>query len=160
MTLAQRIWIAAAFSAAGRYSLIWLAGAALGAIFGADRSGFLVFTVALVIEWAVTNGPIKMMFERERPDNSGVIAFIPAWLKPPRSSSFPSGHSSAAAFSTVIWWAWNPAAGIVSTIIMLGMTTSRIVIRAHHKTDVAAGVLWGGALAAGCLLVARDLFPT
>ena len=101
MTKTHRIKIAAAFSAAGRYSMLWLLTALLGVVFSSDRRGFVVFILAIIAEWALTNAPIKMLFERKRPDNSSVVDLTPSWLKPPRSSSFPSGHSSAAAFATV-----------------------------------------------------------
>jgi membrane-associated phospholipid phosphatase len=151
---------AAALSAAGRYSMLWLAAAGLGWAFAKDHIGFAWFLAAILMEWVLTNAPVKLLFNRQRPDNSTVVELIPGWLHPPRSSSFPSGHSSAAAFSTVIWWAWNPAAGIVCAVFAVAMGLSRLVLKAHHPSDVAAGFAWGAALAGICLAVARDLFPS
>ncbi|MFW2383664.1 MAG: phosphatase PAP2 family protein [Acidimicrobiales bacterium] len=151
---------AAAMSAAGRYSMLWMAAAGLGVLFSSDRVGFLWFEVAIVAEWVFTNGPVKLLFRRERPDNSDVRAMLPDWLHPPRSSSFPSGHSSAAAFATVIFWSWSPVAGIVCGIVALAMGASRVIIRAHHRTDVLAGFVWGAILAALALAVLGDRLPT
>jgi membrane-associated phospholipid phosphatase len=159
MTRQQRIWIAAALSAAGRYSMLWFAVATVGIGVADDRAGFAGLALAILAEWAFTNGPVKLLFERDRPDNSGVENLTPGWLTPPRSSSFPSGHSSAASFSTVILWAWNPAAGIASAVVMIAMATSRVVLRAHHRSDVLAGLLWGAILATVALLVAGDALP-
>ena len=159
MAKRQRILIASAFSAAGRYSMLWLAAAGLGLVFDEDRTGFIVFLAAIVAEWALTNAPIKMLFQRRRPDNSSVIEHLPSWLKPPRSSSFPSGHSSAAAFATVIFAAWEPVAGIIAAAGAAVMAWSRVEICAHHRTDVAAGLAWGALLGFIGLTLFRSAFP-
>ncbi|NNF53169.1 MAG: phosphatase PAP2 family protein [Acidimicrobiales bacterium] len=151
---------AAALSAAGRYSMLWLAAAGLGVALGSDRSSFVVFVLAVLAEWVLTNGPVKLLFRRDRPDNSDVQAMVPTWLHPPRSSSFPSGHSSAAAFATVIWWAYSPVAGVAAALAALLMGLSRIVLRAHHPTDVVAGLLWGAALAGLSLAVFGGSLPS
>lgn len=159
-TPSPRLIIAgAAMSAVGRYSMIWMAAAGLGVLFAGDRSGFVWFFAAIVAEWAFTNGPVKLLFRRERPDNSDVRALLPDWLHPPRSSSFPSGHSSAAAFATVIFWSWSPIAGVVSGLVALAMGASRIIVRAHHRTDVIAGFLWGAILAAASIVVLGERLP-
>ena len=147
-------------SAAGRYSMIQTVAAALGVLLATDRIGFVWFVGVIVAEWVFTNGPVKLMFRRERPDASDVVAMLPDWLHPPRSSSFPSGHSSAAAFATVIWWSWSPVAGIVALLLTVAMGASRIIIRAHHRTDVAAGLIWGAGLALLAIAVLGDRLPT
>ncbi len=137
---------ASALSAAGRYSFIWMVSAGLGLIFSDDRSGFIMFGIVITAEWIFTNGPFKLLFRRERPDNSDVVDMLPAWLHPPRSSSFPSGHSSASSFATVIWWSFSPITGVLCGAVALAMGLSRVLIRAHHKTDVLAGWIWGAVL--------------
>ena len=151
---------AAALSAAGRYSLLWLGAAAFGVALGSDRAGFATFLVVIVGEWVLTNGPFKLVFRRERPDNSDVQAMLPSWLHPPRSSSFPSGHSSAAAFATVIWWAYSPLAGVAAALVALLMGLSRVVLRAHYPSDVVAGLLWGAALAGLSLALFGGSLPS
>jgi undecaprenyl-diphosphatase len=146
-------------SAAGRYSMIELGAAALGVVLASDRIGFVWFLAVIVFEWLFTNGPIKLLFRRERPDASDVAAMLPDWLHPPRSSSFPSGHSSAAAFAAVLWWSWAPIAGVAAALLASAMGASRIIIRAHHRTDVLAGLLWGAALAAAALAILGDRLP-
>lgn len=147
-------------SLAGGYSRVWLAAAGLGVVFADDRSGFVWFLGAIVAEWIFTNGPVKLLFRRERPDNSDVRASLPGWLHPPRSSSFPSGHASAAAFATVIFWSWSPVAGVVCGLAALGMGASRVIIRAHHRSDVVAGFCWGAILAVVALVLLGDRLPT
>lgn len=139
--------------------MLWLFVALLGVVVSSDSAGFLGFVVAIVIEWAFTNGPVKLLFQRERPDNTAVAPNLPPWLHPPRSSSFPSGHSSSAAFAAVIWFSWSPILGSIAVVVALAMGLSRIIIRAHHPTDVAAGLLWGAGLAALALVVAGPWLP-
>ena len=139
--------------------MIWLVGAAMGLVFGSDTRGFALFLLFITTEWVITNGPVKLLFRRERPDNTDVLPMIPLWLHPPRSSSFPSGHSSAASFATVIWWAWSPVTGLICGALALLMGLSRLVLRAHHPTDVAAGLAWGALLAGLALAVFGDSLP-
>lgn len=139
--------------------MVWLVAAGLGVAVGSDRAGFAVFLLAVLGEWVLTNGPIKLLFRRERPDNSDVRAMLPSWLHPPRSSSFPSGHSSAAAFATVIWWAYSPVAGVIAALLAVLMGLSRVVLRAHHPSDVTAGLLWGAVLAGLSLLLFGGALP-
>ncbi len=146
-------------AAIGRYSMLWLAAAALGVIFADDRIGFVWLTAAVCAEWVLTNGPFKLLFRRRRPDNAAIEPMLPSWLHPPRSSSFPSGHSSAAAFATVLFWAWSPVAGIVSAVVAMAMAASRVIIRAHHKTDVIAGLTWGALLAVASIQILGDRLP-
>lgn len=151
--------MAAALSAAGRYSAIWLFAALVGVVVTSDPTGFIVLGMAVFAEWALTNGPVKLLFDRRRPDNSEIVHLVPGWLRPPRSSSFPSGHSSAAAFSTVLWWAWSPPIGLLGAVVAIAMGLSRVVLRAHHKSDVVAGWAWGVVLALGTLALFGDALP-
>jgi len=139
--------------------MLWMASAALGFALHSDRRGFLVFAAVITLEWVFTNGPIKLLFRRDRPDNTDVADMLPSWLHPPRSSSFPSGHSSAAAFATVIWWSVSPITGILCGVFALLMAGSRVLIRAHHKSDVAAGLIWGAVLALLALAILGDRLP-
>lgn len=100
--------------------------------------------VALGVESILVNAMIKPLFKRERPD---LIEGSPK-LRRPKTSSFPSGHSSSAGMAAVLlsdaaprlrplWW-------LLSTIV----GTSRIHARMHHGTDVAAGAVLGALLGA------------
>ncbi len=139
--------------------MVWLLAALVGMVVTSDPTGFFVLGVSVVAEWVLTNGPIKLLFERQRPDSSEIVHLLPGWLRPPRSSSFPSGHSSAAAFSTVLWWAWSPTTGLLCAVVAIAMGWSRIALRAHHTTDVLAGWVWGVILALGTLALLGDALP-
>ncbi|MFI9254952.1 phosphatase PAP2 family protein [Streptomyces sp. NPDC053069] len=58
---------------------------------------------------------------------------------PPESSSFPSGHTAAAAaFTAAVWPAW-PLAGMVCAVPAAAVAIERVQSGAHFPSDVAAG---------------------
>jgi undecaprenyl-diphosphatase len=96
----------------------------------------------LAIESALVNGPVKWVFRRARPVYDGPR---PWHLRQPRTSSFPSGHASAAFFAAALlrdndpWWPLYYAVGVV-------VASSRIYVRIHHASDVVGGAVLGFAL--------------
>ena len=101
-------------------------------------------SVALFAEAAAVNGVIKTIFGRRRPAFEGRR---PHSLRQPLTSSFPSGHASAAMVAAAMLSRrspWAPAYYALSLIVAL----SRIHVRIHHASDVAAGMAVGTALGA------------
>ncbi|MCC6224909.1 MAG: phosphatase PAP2 family protein [Microthrixaceae bacterium] len=141
----DRIMYAA--SELGDHSLIWLIAATTTAALGdeaAERRA-LRLAVGLGIESALVNGPIKAMFGRERPTSSPEERAHR--LRTPRTSSFPSGHASAAACAVVLTAGrqrpWTTTAMVlVATVV----AASRIHVRIHHGSDVVGGVVVGAAI--------------
>src|SRR5262245_1397375 len=83
-------------SSAADHSIVWhFAGAATALVRGGDYRGFSRYSSALGIESALTNGPIKMAFQRVRPVDYDELEFHHG-LRRPITSSFPSGHATAA----------------------------------------------------------------
>lgn len=137
----DRLFYAA--SEMGDFSLLWhLLGT--GSVVAAARNeqAALRLCVALGIESAVVNGPIKSFFSRRRP----VAEFErPFHLRIPRTSSFPSGHASSATMAAILLAdqsrfgpAYRAAAGVIAL--------SRIHVRIHHASDVAGGAVVGWML--------------
>src|SRR5690606_10069690 len=83
-----------AASALGDFSLIWHLVSATRAL-APDRGPEHAVRVAavLAVESALVNGPIKNLFRRHRP---AWEQERPRRLRRPRTTSFPSGHASAA----------------------------------------------------------------
>ena len=100
-------------------------------------------STALGVESALVNGPVKSMFRRSRPVQD---VPRPHHLRQPKTSSFPSGHASAAMVAAALLSrhtggaAWYAVGAVVAT--------SRIHVRIHHASDVAGGVVIGVALGA------------
>ncbi len=127
----------------GDFSLIWhMAGLAKG-LGPAGSSSAVRQAVALGAESALVNGLIKSWFRRARPETDEPR---PHRLRTPKTTSFPSGHASSALL----------AAGLLSEGSRLRplyygaaaiVATSRIHVRIHHASDVAAGAVLGVGLA-------------
>ena len=138
---ADRVFYGA--SAVFDHSIGWLI---LGALRGlrsehewraAVRVGAGVF-----IESALVNVGIKSLFRRSRPPWE---VDRPLPLRRPRTSSFPSGHATAAftaaallADDDPLWPAYYALAVVVAT--------SRAYVRIHHASDVIGGVAVGMVL--------------
>lgn len=129
----------------GEFSQIWHVLGAIGAL--APRrevSDAFRFSALMALESLIVNQGVKRLFARSRP---GAAAENPTThrLRQPISSSFPSGHASAAFCAAVVLsrgsrlgLLYRLAAGIVSV--------SRIHVRLHHASDVIAGAVLGEAI--------------
>ena len=139
----------ALFSAAshlGDFSLIWhIVGTARGVTSDARADQAIVFSALIGAESLLVNQGIKRVFRRARPTETGDPRFP---VRKPSTSSFPSGHASAAfyAASLLTYWGgartapvWFGAAGVVAA--------SRAYVRIHHPSDIVGGAVVGLALA-------------
>ena len=139
--LADRAFYTA--SELGDFSLIWhLLATARGLRDGGDLAGAVRIVALMGIESALVNGPVKSLFKRSRP-----ITDVPRphRLRQPRTSSFPSGHASAAAVFTVVAGEDDPWAPVYAAVAAW-VATSRIHVRIHHASDVVGGVVVGAGL--------------
>jgi len=140
--LADRLFLAA--SHAGDWSAIWQAVSLVRAIGRRRPDQMLVLAAAIGVESLIVNQGIKRLFRRQRPTTSGDVRFA---VRTPSTSSFPSGHASAAAFAAtvLITWdgkRWAPLWLSIATIVGV----SRAYVRIHHASDVAGGAVVGAAL--------------
>ncbi len=136
-------------SEAADFSVLWHAIGVAQALIEDDPRIAITLSAALGVESALINGPVKSLFRRQRPIQDKPR---PLTLRQPLTSSFPSGHASAAMVAAALLSRqgnaplWYTLAGIVAT--------SRIHVRIHHGSDVAGGLVAGAALGA----LARRLF--
>ena len=130
-------------SSAADHSLLWHAlGVGDALAHNGDVARAARFALAMGVESAVTNGAIKALFGRIRPRVYTDIEFRHG-LRRPITSSFPSGHATAA-FAAATLLGGGPAlyAGAAA------VAATRIYVRLHHATDVVAGAALGLALGA------------
>jgi undecaprenyl-diphosphatase len=127
----------------GEFSLVWHLVAAARAL-APDRTLQDAARVSgiLTLESVLVNGIVKSFFRRDRP----------AWDQPrphqirrPLSSSFPSGHASAAFTAAGILAHDDPLAPVYYAVAAV-VAASRVYVRIHHASDVVAGVATGVVL--------------
>lgn len=150
--------LAYGLSEAANHSLLWHGINAVDAAVGGPtrRRAALRRSVVLAVEQAVVNGPVKLLARRERPVE---LAAHPYGLRRPLTSSFPSGHASAAACAATLLGedlghrgAWWTLAAVVAW--------SRIHVGVHHASDVVAGAALGATLGLGATRCSRRIDRT
>ena len=140
----------------GDWSLIWhIVNVSRGLTSDRRAAQTPVLALALGAESLLVNQGLKRIFGRPRPTLEGDPRYP---VRRPLTSSFPSGHASAAAFNAVLlsaldgrraapqWWS-------LATVV----AASRAYVRIHHASDVVAGMATGAALG---LVVRRILGNT
>jgi undecaprenyl-diphosphatase len=128
-------------SSAADHSLLWhLCGAATAIARGGDIGFAARFAGAMGAESLLTNGVVKTAFRRVRPADYDDIDFHHG-LHRPITSSFPSGHATAAFCAARLL---GGGAGWYS--LAAAVASTRVYVRLHHASDVAAGAVFGLAL--------------
>ncbi|MGH8993487.1 MAG: phosphatase PAP2 family protein, partial [Acidimicrobiia bacterium] len=145
-------------SSAGDHSLLWVAIGSVREVVGWGRPGSaLRLTGFLAAESAFTNGPLKSMFRRVRPDLDPTLTEgpLPYGLRRPVTSAFPSGHATSA-FAAAAFLAKGDPLGPAYHVLAAAVAASRVYVRLHHASDVVAGAALGLAFGR----VARLLAPS
>lgn len=135
-----------ALSEVADFSVLWhLLGTAQGLVRGNDGFARAVrLSTALGLESAIVNGGLKSLTKRERP----VPEFErPHHLRMPKTTSFPSGHASAA-FVAASLLSDGSRAKPLYYAAATAVAASRIHVRIHHASDVVGGIAVGVTLGA------------
>ncbi len=83
-------------SSAADHSLLWFGIAGVRSLKRGDLPFALKFAATMGLESALTNGAIKSAFRRVRPEHEIAEGPLPYGMRRPITSSFPSGHATAA----------------------------------------------------------------
>ena len=136
----------------GDFSLVWLLlGTARALRSDRDLDAAKRLVVGLAAESLAVNGVIKSVFRRTRPPWD---TERPLELRRPRTSSFPSGHATAACVAIILLSEDDPLWPLYCAVGLV-VATSRVYVRIHHASDVLAGVVVGVALG----VAGRRLMP-
>lgn len=149
--LANRVFYTA--TALGDYGLIWVVFALLRALRGGRRNERAAARaiVATGVESVLVNGAIKSFFRRHRPPSE---MDHPHPLRVPVTSSFPSGHATAAFCGATMLSDGDPLAPLYFATAAV-VAASRVHVKMHHASDAAGGVVIGLALG----LIGRRIAP-
>lgn len=137
---------------AGEFSMIWHSSSLVRGLARGRPDQIVALAIGIGAESLIVNQGLKRLFRRTRPTESGDDRFD---IRRPLTSSFPSGHASAATFAavTLIGWdgrRWAPLWGTMAATVAV----SRPYVRIHHASDIVGGV----AVGAGLGWIARRIF--
>ncbi|MDZ7733061.1 MAG: phosphatase PAP2 family protein [Acidimicrobiia bacterium] len=137
----DRVFYAA--SQLGDFSLIWHVLGSARALRAADPLSDATRSATIIgAESLLVNQGVKRLFDRTRPVHD---APHPHRLRRPSTSSFPSGHASAAFVAAAILSEGSRAAPAYYALAAV-VATSRTYVRVHHASDVVAGAVLGCVL--------------
>lgn len=129
----------------GEFSQLWHVLGAIRALAPRrEASDALRFSALMALESLIVNQGVKRLFARRRP---GTAAENPTRhrLRQPITSSFPSGHASAA-FCAAAVLSRGSRLGPVYRLAAVIVAVSRVHVRLHHASDVIAGAAVGEAI--------------
>jgi undecaprenyl-diphosphatase len=132
-------------SSAADHSLLWFGIGGLRSLRRGDLRFALKFGATMGFESALTNGAVKSLFRRVRPEAEIAEGALPYGMRRPITSSFPSGHATAAftAASILAKTGHGDQFWYALAVVVAG---SRVYVRMHHASDVIAGAFLGIAL--------------
>jgi len=153
--IADRVFTTA--SHVGDFSLIWHGISIVRAVAKGRPDQIVVLAVMLGAESLIVNQGVKRLFRRERPTTTGDDRLQ---VRKPKTSSFPSGHASSAAFAAMVLSGWDgPKLGMLWWKIAAIVGISRAYVRIHHGSDVVAGAVVGTLLGLVGRRIARRFAP-
>ena len=129
-------------SALADHSLIWFL---VASVMGTTKTGTRrskVISGSLLFESALVNIVIKSLFGRQRPTSH---TERPHKLRQPLTSSFPSGHASAAFMWATLMTKGQGIAPIYLVIASI-VSISRLHVKIHHASDIIGGIILGTVL--------------
>ncbi len=141
----------------GDFSLVWHTIGVTRGIAKGRPDQFIVLAAMLGAESLIVNQGVKRLFRRERPTQTGDDRLR---VRRPKTSSFPSGHASSAAFAAMVLSGWDgPKLAMLWWKIAAIVGISRAYVRIHHGSDVVVGALVGSLLGLVGRRIANRLAP-
>ncbi len=149
--VADRVFYTA--SALGDWSVLWhLIGWGRAVVDPDRRREAVRLSTVLLIESIAVNQGVKRLFNRSRPVFDGDR---PHALRTPTTTSFPSGHASAAFCAATLLSDGDPQRRVVWYALAAVVALSRPYTRDHHASDTVAGAVLGCVIGGA----ARRLWP-
>jgi undecaprenyl-diphosphatase len=132
-------------SSAADHSILWFVIGGARGVAARDPAFVAKFATVMGLESALTNGLLKGFVGRTRPTHEIAEGPLPYGMRRPITSSFPSGHATAAFTAASILAATGR--GSVRWYLLAGVVAStRVYTKMHHASDVLAGAALGLAM--------------
>jgi undecaprenyl-diphosphatase len=146
-------------SGLANHSKLWIATAAALFALGGSRGRRAAATglVAVGVNSAVVNLPMKLVSKRERPDREAAGVPDERHVPMPTSTSFPSGHSASAfAFAGAVAGS-IPMLGAPLRGLATAVAYSRVHTGVHYPGDVIVGSVVGATIGEATAFATRAL---
>lgn len=142
-------------TSSANHSMLWLLSATLlSTRAGTPRRAAVRGVMAVAGASFTVNAVLKPIFARRRPA-ADVLPPYRRLVPVPSSSSFPSGHSAAAAAFVTAVALESPRTAVVLAPVAAGVAYSRVHTGAHWGSDVLVGL----AVGSGVALATRRWWP-
>jgi undecaprenyl-diphosphatase len=146
-------------SGLANHSKLWLGAAGALFVLGGrtGRRAAVTGVIAVGINSALVNLPMKLASGRARPDREGAGVPAQRWVSMPTSTSFPSGHSASGfAFAGAVAGSM-PGLAVPLRGLAAVVAYSRVHTGVHYPGDVVVGSLVGATIGEATSLVSRAL---
>ena len=140
-------------------SKLWIGIAGALFVFGgrSGRRAAVTGAVAIGVNSALVNLPMKFASGRARPDRDSAGVPAQRWVPMPESTSFPSGHSASGfAFAGAVA-ASMPELAVPLRGLAAAVAYSRVHTGVHYPGDVVVGSLVGATIGEATALADRAL---
>lgn len=127
------------FTTLGNSGFIWIALTFIFLLNKNTRKIGIMLTFSLFLELFLCDGLLKNLIQRPRPFTR--FEDINMLIPPPRSYSFPSGHTASSFTAAFVIFHSLRKAGILTLILASLIAFSRIYLFCHYPTDVLAGIV-------------------
>ena len=137
------------FSYLGELGTIWIVIAIAFAFFKKTRVTAILMLIAMALAFLIGEVGLKNIVCRPRPFvvNPEIVTNV----SPPKSYSFPSGHSGSSFACATVVFIRHKKMGIAAVVLAAMIAFSRIYNGVHFPSDVICGVLLG--IICACVVV-------